>query len=586
MRKWLSSLFAVMSLAIVAVSPGGQPRAAAPTLVTLVSFCVLANCVDGSVPQPGLILDAQGNLFGTTIFGGGGASPPMRNPGQPEPLAPGGGTIFEIAKTATGYASTPTILVSFCMLPNCVDGGYPSGGLIADADGNLLGTAGSGGTKNFGTVFEIAKTATGYASTPTILWSFCSLANCADACCPSGVIADADGNLFGTAAFVDGSRTVFEIAKTAAGYASTPTILVSDNNLAFPAEGLLIDAGGNLIITTGEGGAHDGGTVFEIAKTATGYASTPTILWSFCSLANCADGSSPEAGVIADAGGNLFGTTEYGGAYGGGTIFEIAKTATGYASTPTILVSFCAGVPNCPTDGAASGVGIADAKGNLFGSGSTVSPHAVGTLFELAKTAGGYASIPTTLVSFCPLSNNCASWPASSLVADRLGNLFGTACGGAGMDPGTPCGAGTVFEVTNSGFVSTVPFAWWDAGLIIQGSQRARFELDAKFGLGAGSNGINPPSEPVTLQIGPYTATIPAGSFRQLPSGKHWSVYAFIGKESNVQLEFDILSLGPKSYQLGAAGGPVNLTGPNRMPVSLQIGDHSGSAVVKAERLH
>ena len=147
-------------------------------------------------------------------------------------------------------------------------------------------------------------------------------------------------------------------------------------------------------------------------------------------------------------------------------------------------------------------------------------------------------------------------------------------------------GAGTVFEVTNSGFVSTVPFAWFDAGLIIQGSERDRFELDAKFGLGAGSNGINPPSEPVTLQIGPYTATIPAGSFRQLPSGKHWSVYAFIGEESNVQLAFDILSLGPNSYQLGAVGWPINLTGPNRMPVSLQIGDDSGSAVVKAVRLH
>ena len=372
MRKWISSLFAVMSLAIVAVSPGGQPRAAAPTLVTLVSFCVLANCADGSVPHPGLILDAQGNLFGTTIYGGGGAEPPMRAPGQPEPPAPGGGTIFEIAKTATGYASTPTILVNFCMLPNCVDGGYPSGGLIADADGNLLGTAGWGGTKNFGTVFEIAKTATGYASTPTILWSFCSLANCADGEGPiGGVIADADGNLFGTASGVDGFGTVvFEIAKTATGYASTPTILVSDGNLALPAEGLLIDAGGNLISTTGEGGAHDGGTVFEIAKTATGYASTPKILWSFCSLANCADGSSPEAGVIADAEGNLFGTTAYGGAYGGGdsggTIFEIAKTATGYAGTPTILVSFCADapIPNCPTDGATPyGVGIADAQG-------------------------------------------------------------------------------------------------------------------------------------------------------------------------------------------------------------------------------
>ena len=143
-----------------------------------------------------------------------------------------------------------------------------------------------------------------------------------------------------------------------------------------------------------------------------------------------------------------------------------------------------------------------------------------------------------------------------------------------------------MFKLAGSGFVSTVPFAWLHAGLIIHGGQRASFELDAKFGLGAGGNGINPPSEPVTLQIGPYTATIPAGSFRQLPSGKHWSVYAFIGEENNVRLSLDILSLGPNSYQLGATGWPINLTVPIRMPVSLQIGDNSGSAVVKAVRLH
>jgi hypothetical protein len=64
------------------------------------------------------------------------------------------------------------------------------------------------------------------------------------------------------------------------------------------------------------GGTHGGGTVFEIARTATGYASTPTILVNFCALANCADGEFPEADLIADANGNLFGTASGGGAHG------------------------------------------------------------------------------------------------------------------------------------------------------------------------------------------------------------------------------------------------------------------------------
>ena len=88
------------------------------------------------------------------------------------------------------------------------------------------------------------------------------------------------------------------------------------------------------------------GTVFEIAKTASGYASTPTILYSFCAQPNCADGISPVAGLIADATGNLFGTTRIGGAGGDGTVFELAKTASGYASAATVLYSFCA-QPNC-----------------------------------------------------------------------------------------------------------------------------------------------------------------------------------------------------------------------------------------------
>jgi uncharacterized repeat protein (TIGR03803 family) len=456
MKFRISGLIAIA----IAFALAGQSRAATPNLTTLVSFCSLPNCADGAGPQAGLIADANGNLFGTTE--GGGAS--------------GGGTVFEIAKTASGYASIPTTLVSFCSLPNCADGSGPTefAPLIADANGNLFGTTGFGGAGAYGgnpngagTVFEIVKTASGYASTPTTLVSFCSLPNCADGATPyAGLIADANGNLFGTTsgggayAGIYGGGTVFEIVKTASGYATTPTILYSfcaQTNCtdgSGPLGGLIADANGNLFGTTGTGGANnDAGTVFEIVKTASGYASTPTILVSFGSLP--ADGALPVAALIADANGNLFGTTSEGGASGYyGTVFEIVKTASGYASTPITLVSFCS-LPNCADGANPNGGVIADANGNLFGTTAL----GLGTVFEIAKTASGYASTPTTLVRFCSLPK-CADGksPLAGLIADANGNLFGTTSEGGGVND-VHLGAGTVFEITGSGFVPPPLFA-------------------------------------------------------------------------------------------------------------------------------
>jgi hypothetical protein len=96
-----------------------------------------------------------------------------------------------------------------------------------------------------------------------------------------------------------------------------------------PYSTLITDANGDLFGVTNGGGINDG-TVFEVAKTATGYASTPIILASF----DGTNGAAPAGDLIADANGDLFGTTNIGGAYGYGTVFEIAWTATGYASTP------------------------------------------------------------------------------------------------------------------------------------------------------------------------------------------------------------------------------------------------------------
>jgi uncharacterized repeat protein (TIGR03803 family) len=252
------------------------------------------------------------------------------------------GTVFEITKTPTGYANAPTTLVSF----NKINGEEPMGGLIADANGDLFGAVESGPqvTKMTvigpltgfadGGVFEIAKTAGGYASVVTTLASFFPLQNGGS---PTGsLIADSNGDLFGMNS-AGGPLTgglsfgdLFEIARTATGYAAdTELTTFYGPNGSSPMGGLISDAIGDLFGTTEEGGANGDGTVFEIKRTLTGYASAPTTLVSF----DGANGGSPQGSLIADANGDLFGTTPE----GNGTVFEL--TDSGFVTGPPPDVS-------------------------------------------------------------------------------------------------------------------------------------------------------------------------------------------------------------------------------------------------------
>jgi uncharacterized repeat protein (TIGR03803 family) len=278
-----------------------------PTLITLLSF----DGTDGWLPEAGLITDAAGDLFGTTLQGG----------------ATGDGTVFELPFVNDSYPSTPTTLVSF----NVADGSFPQAGLIADAKGDFFGTTPQGGASNAGTVFEIPSFGGGIIT----LVSFTPTNGPGTA---AGLIMDAAGDLFGTtyAGGANSYGTVFEIAKTSTGYASTPTTLVSfdGTNGATPEAGLIIDAAGNLFGTTSGGGTYNEGTVFEIPLVSGSYASTPTTLVSF-NVAN-GDGAYPAAALTADTAGNLFGTTEQGGANGDGTVFEV--TGSGF-----VVACYCRG---------------------------------------------------------------------------------------------------------------------------------------------------------------------------------------------------------------------------------------------------
>ena len=176
---------------------------------------------------------------------------------------------------------------------------------------------------------------------------------------PHGVIEGSDGNLYGTTRFggAFGYGTVFKVAKDGTGF----TLLQSfefgvGTNGALPYAGVIDGNDGNLYGTTTSGGVFDNGTLFKIAKDATGFTSLQSFEYGLS-----ANGATPQAGVIEGSDGTLYGTTTYGGPFDDGTVFKIAKDGTGF----TMLQSFQSDVS---TNGAAPNAGVIEGSdGSLYG---------------------------------------------------------------------------------------------------------------------------------------------------------------------------------------------------------------------------
>jgi uncharacterized repeat protein (TIGR03803 family) len=293
---------------------------------------------DGKGPLAGLVMDAAGNLYGTTSFGGGAT-------------VFTGGTVFEV--TAGGQER---VLYRFCSVKGCADGWNPQSALVIDGSGNLYGTTVKGGTSgDAGTVFEVTP-----GGKERVLHSFCSRNACLDGWRPrAGLIMDATGALYGTtvAGGTKNSGTVFEITPS-----GDETVIYDFCRLPHCADGagpvgaLIMDGSGNLYGTTRKGGAHKAGTVFEI--TADG---SEKVLYDFCAADSCADGKSPKAPLTMDADGNLYGTTEYGGQHNQGTVFEITVAGAGQ-----VLHSFCTRARCADGSQPLAGV-IIGASGDLYG---------------------------------------------------------------------------------------------------------------------------------------------------------------------------------------------------------------------------
>ncbi|HVI08994.1 MAG TPA: choice-of-anchor tandem repeat GloVer-containing protein [Candidatus Binatia bacterium] len=335
----------------------------------------------------GVIRDAAGSLYGTTEFGG----------------LNGTGTIYTLSPDGR-----ETVLYQFGPSP---DASSP-GTLMRGSDGNLYGTSVGGGAFGYGTIFRYGP------GGERILYSF---TGGSDGGSPSssGVVQDAEGNLYGTT--TDGTGTVFKL--NSSGELTTLHTFTGGSDGNLPWSGVIVDAAGNVYGTTEFGGASNSGTVFKLNP-----AGVETVLINF----NGTDGYRPYGRLIRDAEGNFFSTTWAGGTYGCGTVFKLNKY-----DEESVIYNFGTAPDGCnPIYGV-----VRDSLGNFYGTtawGGNIGGAGYGVVFMLKED--GTESV---LYNFSGFQNYGAGQASGNLVVDPAGNLYGSTLAG-----GQNCGCGTIFKVT------------------------------------------------------------------------------------------------------------------------------------------
>jgi hypothetical protein len=364
---------------------------------------------DGSLPAGSVIFDKVGNLYGATIEGGSTACPPGWC-----------GTIYQLSPpTQKGGQWTETVLYVF-KGHDQNDGSSPSGGLIADNAGNFYGVTGYGGSgpcvlfgtaTGCGTVFELSPPAQkGGAWTETVLYNF---RGGKDGDLPTGpLVFDSAGDLYGATEFGGGKGTTCDVFY-----------------------------GGNC------------GTVFKLSPPKTkGGKWTEKVLHRFAGISQgkqYGDGAVPNAGLVVDTTGAVYGTTSYGGNQqckgdgylGCGTVFKLALSLGNSASWAEAILHRFVGYPN---DGQLPSSGlIFDSGGTLYGTTAGGGDQAEGTIFVLKqpKERGGPWR-ETLLHQFTAGSDGAV--PIAPLTLSAVGALYGAASIGGVV------GGGTLFQLTLS----------------------------------------------------------------------------------------------------------------------------------------
>jgi uncharacterized repeat protein (TIGR03803 family) len=385
---------ALLVVIIAAMLTAASHASAAYSLTTLYSFkSNQTTDSDGGGPRAGVSPGPNGTLYGTTFRGGAFGT------------FTSGGLFFE---TGICYSIDPTS-ASFSKLANLDASGHTvpdsRSSLIADSAGNMYGTTHGGGSLGWGSIFKVDAASQAvstlisfdiqhfnsygglvgdnngnlYGATGTSVYRVAlptsTLTHLATFPSSAGtesygqLYRDVSGNLFGvnSAGGANGTGTIFKVA--AANNAVTVPITFNGINGSTPRGGLVAGADGMLYGTTLTGGANNRGTVFEFDPVSNAF----TTLIHF----DGTNGSQPAGALLADSDGNLFGTTQGGGANGGGTVFEIDATA----HTLTTLANF-----DPTSNGAFTPIGslARDALGNLYGTTFSGGAHQAGTIFKLS----------------------------------------------------------------------------------------------------------------------------------------------------------------------------------------------------------
>ncbi|HEY2444968.1 MAG TPA: choice-of-anchor tandem repeat GloVer-containing protein [Rhizomicrobium sp.] len=334
--------------------------------------------------------------------------------------------LIMVVLSGNARAQSYTVLHDFTGPP--ADGVTHGEGVIADGAGNLYGTTYFGGSKDCycGVVFKVATD-----GTETALYEF---KGGGDGAGPlGGLVADQMVNLYGTTQYGGGTGctggdfagcgTIFKLEPD-----GTETVLYSfgdGSHGASPQGALIEDTAGNLYGTAYHGGAKGDGTVFRLASDG-----TFTVLHSF---KGGTDGSNPAGGVIADAAGNLYGTTINGGNHSLGTVFRISA-----GGGEKKLYSFA----GSPKDGANPAASLfLDASGSLYGTTELGGFGGYGTVFKIAPD-GTESVLYSFANSFYGVEG---AVPSGGLVADQAGNFYGV------TDSGGPTAGGVLYKLAPDG---------------------------------------------------------------------------------------------------------------------------------------
>ena len=366
---------------------------------------------DGEFPVAAMTIGPNGSLYGTTAGGGEGTCTFYQSTGC--------GTVFNLKPTPTRPPTplTPWLENVLHLFTGVADGATPVvGNLIFDKAGNLYGTTAYGGAFGQGVVFELSPSGSGW--TETVLYSF---AGGNDGGAPySGLVFDNAGNLYGTTSYGGGPGcgglgcgTVYELMPSGSGW--TEQIIYSfqgGNDGAEADGGLIIDQSGNLYGGTYNGGSGGGGTVYELTPSNGNW--TLSVLYSFpgtqWGLANR---------LAMDLAGNLYGTTQYGGANGDGNVFELTPNNGSWVYTD--LHDFTYG-----TDGGGPvGALVLDSSGNLYGTAFGGGAHlcggyGCGVVFELTPSGSPHFTVAASPSALTVVQGN----QGTSTITTTIGGGF------------------------------------------------------------------------------------------------------------------------------------------------------------------